>query len=122
MSWARQKHNILADYFCNHALNLRQSVHENFDLIFPEGFNILVHSKGGARKDCSAAAWIVEITSWKSSSETWEMQQVAYSAAYIDSWMSSFTAETMALHQATDFVHHLIRRLHGLGVVGKIDL
>ena len=46
---------------------------------------------------------------------TWEAIVInvptPYSATYINCWVSSFTAETMALYQAVDFVSDFLQKL-----------
>jgi len=109
--WAPRKHNIVADYLCNCSMDYQKSLHETFSVVMPRNFNIIVHSDGGARTTCASAAWVAEITSWQAETREWQVQTLAYSATYINSWVSSFTAETMALYQAVDFVSSFISKL-----------
>ena len=110
--WAPRKHNIVADYLCNYCMDHEQNLHETFCETLPEKFNIVVHSDGGARATCASAAWIVEATFWEAEARQWQVQPIAYSATYINNWVSSFTTETMALYQAVDFVSIFIGKLH----------
>ena len=98
-----------------------KNLHEHFHLDLPDQFHIIVHSDGGARANCAAAAWIVEATSWQEDSGNWQVQTLSYSATYINTWVSSFTAEALALYQASDFVNIFINKLCASGVVGKRD-
>ena len=110
--WASRKHNIVADYLCNFAMDHQKTFHEVCPIRLSQNFNLIVHSDGGARADCAAAAWVVEATSWRAEAGEWQVQTLAYSATYINSWTSSFTAEAMTLYQAVDFVSEYVGRLH----------
>ena len=76
----------------------------------------------GARATCSSAAWVVEMISWQTDQQKWHTQVLAFSATYINCWVSSFTAESLALQQASDFIVMFVRKLCSSGVVGKIDV
>ena len=118
--WARRSHNIVADYLCNYAMDHKQNLHETFQVALPEKFHIIIHSDGGARKDCASAAWVVELTTYDQTSCQWQVQTLAYSASYFDAWTSSFTAEALALYQAVSFISIFSMQLCARGVVGKL--
>ena len=85
-----------------------ESLRETFSLFLRPHFNILVHSDGGARTNCSSAAWVAEIASWEAETGELRVETLAYSATYINCWISSFIAEAMAPYQAEDFVSNFI--------------
>ena len=100
----------------------KQNLHETFQVTLPEKFHLIIHSDGGARKDCASAALVVELTAYDQSSGQWRTQTLAYAASYFDSWTSSFTAEALALYHAVTFIHNFSKQLCARGVVGKLSV
>ena len=99
----------------------KRNFQETFLDEIPREFHFIIHSDSGARHadKCAAAAWVVEMTYRDESSGHWFVQPFAFSATYINSAISSFTAEALALCQATVFINTLIHRLYHSRVVGK---
>ena len=59
--------------------------------------HMVVHSDGGARAACGAAAWILEV------GHAGEFKVLAMRGLFIEGSTSSFTAETLALESAIDY-------------------
>ena len=107
MRWRRREKNIVADFLVNYTMNMGRSWSETLPWPFPgasvEECNIAVHSDGGTRAEsCSAAAWIVEV------GYRGNFAAYAMAGTYMSAPVSSFTAEAIALNEASAFVHNLL--------------
>ena len=101
VKWAPREHNIVADYLCNYTMDHQKNWHQVYAECLPADFNLLVHSDGGARATCGAAAWIVEACFLEG--DTFVTRPVASSGVYLDGRISSFDAEAWALYHAVAF-------------------
>jgi hypothetical protein len=91
--WLKRQHNVVADALCNYAMDNATTWQETFAPELPKHFNLLIHSDGGSRHHCGAAAWIVEASYWDEDLQGWQLTPLAMSATYYDGTVSSFTAE-----------------------------
>ena len=107
VKWVRRSRNVVADYLCNVTMDQRQTWHEVFRELLPQDFNILVHSDGGSRSQCSAAAWIAEACFMYEGA--WKTIPIACSGVFFECRMSSFSAEAWALYHAINFCEKFIR-------------
>ena len=80
------------------------------DIRLPGHFNLLMHSDGGTRPTCSAVAWVVEAIFFDAAAQEWKQMLVAMSTTFLETPISSFTAEALALYQCSDFVKTFINK------------
>ena len=109
--WAPRRHNVVADYLCNVAMDNGSSWSRFEDVVLPGQYNLLMHSDGGSRSTCFAVAWVVEAVFMDEQTGTWKQTLVAMSAAFLETPISSFTAEAFALYQCTTFVKSFVGKL-----------
>ena len=108
--WQRREQNEIADFLVNCAMDRREGFHKDFDPI--PGFsyrssNFTCHSDGGTRSEiCSAAAWYLEVTAVINGEAT--TFPLAMRALFLESSVSSFLAETLALEDAIVFFAQLL--------------
>ena len=115
--WRRREHNQIADFLVNHAMDTRSSWMTEVPPAIPDftilDANIVCHSDGGTRAgSCSAAAWILEaIVSRDGFTHTFT---IASRGIFLDSPVSSFTAEAIALDDAVAYVSRMVSGRAGL--------
>ena len=108
--WRPRGYNVIADYLANLTMD------EGVDWIreFPWPFhncelnccNIVSHSDGGARPNCSAAAWLVEVGVWQNCA--WVYRPIAMGGVFLKAHVESFEAECLALERCSAYVNTLI--------------
>jgi len=92
-------YNVLHECFCISAVEFS-----------PGEANFLCHSDGGTRGDsCSAIGWIIEAYVVKEDMR--HIFPVAMSGKFFDSPISSFTAEAIALDEASGYLINFISKL-----------
>ena len=104
--WRRREYNHVADYLANLTMDEGRSwINElawPFEAWTIRHCNIVVHSDGGSRAMCSAAAWVVEVGICRGSE--WEYKPIAMGGTYLEVRVSSFMAEALALEACTNYV------------------
>ena len=111
MVWHRRELNVVADFLANYTMDSGRTWIKEFDWPFPgrsvESCNLVAHSDGGARAhSCSASAWIIEAGIVIDGQ--WTFKPIALARTYTSSYMSSFTAEAIALEECTRFLRILV--------------
>jgi hypothetical protein len=110
--WRRRDHNIMADFLANWTMNEQRSWVEHLDWPFDAGTyhscNLVVHSVGGSRTNCSAAAWVVEAAVLLESE--WIYRPIARGGTFMTPAVSSFAAESIALECCTAFVKEFVEK------------
>lgn len=97
--WVDRGRNKLADYLCNVTMDRKRSWRKERSIDMPPEFNVVAVSDGGARPHCSACGWAVGICFLADGIQKFEPLIVA--GTYLDPWVNSFLAETLALEHAT---------------------
>ena len=86
-----------------------EHVYDNTHVLDGKGFNLLIHSDGGARSESSAAGWIVETIRYDPLTETCETLPLAMAGTFFPYRMTSFEIESVALRFCTNFVCELFK-------------
>ena len=105
---------MLADYLANlqFALDNGKSWSRTSDRPFQghtvKDCNLVVWSDGGTRRDkCSSSAWFAEVGHY--SHARWNFRPLAMGGTYFEKPISSFVAETLALHECSFFIRNLVQ-------------
>ena len=81
-----------------------------FEDVRLEACNVRVNSDGGTRRHrCSGSAWVLEVGMLTENLE-WLYKPIAMSGTYFPEPVSSFSAESWALEEATEFMKRLLGR------------
>ena len=103
--WEKREHNQIADHLANltmdTAMTWSEESHE-----YPSHGNLLIHSDGGSRERCSAAAWVVEHCFYAGTG--WQRQVLACGGLYLEARVSSFMSECLALEASAICVTKLL--------------
>ena len=109
--WHRRDYNKIADFLVNYAMDNTSDHFEEFpdtlEALANSGANFLCHSDGGTRgSKCSGIGWCVDaiITDRDQTS----LVPLARGARYLSEPVSSFTAETLALDEATRYLSEFV--------------
>ena len=102
--WRHREHNKKADWLCNYTMDRAATWEHVVDIDISPPFNLLIHSDGGSRAECAAAAWLVESIDLNGT-----LQLVAMAGIYIPQKLSSFEAEGIALSACTNFCCKFMR-------------
>ena len=109
--WHRREQNQIADFIVNYTMECghdwRHAFQPPLDDFRIQGANFICHSDGGTRAgSCSAAGWFIEaIVERKGFRHTFPC---AMAGKFLKSPISSFTAEAVALEDATLYPKTLI--------------
>ena len=105
--WRKRCFNKIADYIVNYTMDTKRSWHQKF-IDGSQGWeadevNLVVYSDGGTRANsCSAGAWYIEAHFEKRGKPT--VMPVAMAGTFLETPVSSFTAEIIGLDEAVSFV------------------
>ena len=109
VKWVPREHNVVADFLCNYSMDTCKTWHQISDLKLPDQFNLLLHSDGGARRECGSASWVVEAAFYDDGER--KLQLIAMSGTFYQAPVSSFTAEALALYHAVKHTAEFIRKI-----------
>ena len=92
-------------------MDRKETWSKSLDWPFPgykmEDINIIAHSDGGARwSKCSSAAWVVQGAIY--SDGHWSHKVLSQGGVYLDTPVSSFSAECYALESCLDAMKKLL--------------
>ena len=103
--WRKREHNQIAGHLANLAMDTARTWCEEWHEYLGHG-NLIIHSDGGSRERCSAAAWVVERRFY--ANMEWQRQTLARGGLYLGTRVSSFMSECIALEAAAAYVAKLI--------------
>ena len=108
---ARRENNRIADFLVNYTMDVGTGWQRDVppalsDFSVLEA-NFIVHSDGGTRAgSCSAAAWFAEAVVWRGGRR--HLFPLRMCGVYIETPVSSFSAEALALEDAVNYLSQLL--------------
>ena len=111
MVWHKRELNVVADFLANYTMDIGRTWIRELEWPFPgkslTSCNLVAHSDGGARAhSCSSAAWIVEAGILADGQ--WIFKPVAMAGTFMSQFISSFTAEAIALEECTRYLRNMV--------------